>query len=297
MKQLGDKLKTLRQQAGLTQKQLGDVLHVSYQAVSKWERNMGLPDPALFPSIAEALNTTVNELFYENEDSTDPNNDFLNRKRVKTNPDAVKKFAYKPVKRNFVIILAVAIIVNIIAICFAFAFFEKKDGYKNEIAFAAQVFMQEDNISVNAEVNGKKYILMRKYFFDGRVLMYYSDGEAESYFYEGAMYSAADEGVLSSPISYEGYVALLPPFFGVEIKKDDIETVVKDGQDYKIKLKSSDNLPIAAHFGFSDDASLKIKLSEGKIKSLQIIEDERTFTIEYSFGYDFTVSLPEYIKP
>lgn len=293
MKQLGDKLKTMRQQAGLTQKQLGDILHVSYQAVSKWERNMGLPDPALFPSIAEALNTTVNELFYENEDDRDTNGDFLNRKRVKTNPDAVKKSAYKPVKRNFWIILVAAVLINVLSVCLFLVYTEKTDGYKNEIVFASQVFMQEDNIAITAEFGNEVYTLKRKYFFDGRVLLYYDDGSGESYFYKDTLYY----GDIKTQKTYEDYIDTLPPLFNLKIEKSDFKSVnlVEDG--YDIKLKSLDNLPIAAHFGFSDDASVRIKLSEGKIKSLQIIEGEKTLTIEYSFGYDFTVSLPEYINP
>ncbi|MGG3450557.1 helix-turn-helix domain-containing protein [Domibacillus aminovorans] len=42
--ELGDKLKKLRQENGYSQNQLADKLHVTAQAVSKWENNKSVPD-------------------------------------------------------------------------------------------------------------------------------------------------------------------------------------------------------------------------------------------------------------
>lgn len=46
----------------LTQKDLAERLHVSVQAVSKWERGLSCPDIALLEPLAEALGLTVTEL-------------------------------------------------------------------------------------------------------------------------------------------------------------------------------------------------------------------------------------------
>ncbi len=48
-------LKFLRLQKNLTQKQVGAQLGVTEQAVSKWERGLGLPDISLCPALAEIL--------------------------------------------------------------------------------------------------------------------------------------------------------------------------------------------------------------------------------------------------
>ena len=51
-----------RKERDLTQKDLAQALHVSVQAVSKWERGLNFPDIALLESLAELLGLTVSEL-------------------------------------------------------------------------------------------------------------------------------------------------------------------------------------------------------------------------------------------
>ena len=48
-----DKLKTLREERGLSQSQLADKLFVTRQAVSKWERDAGMPDIPSLQKIAD----------------------------------------------------------------------------------------------------------------------------------------------------------------------------------------------------------------------------------------------------
>ncbi len=47
---------------GMTQKQLADILNVSYQAVSRWEQGLSLPSVDMIYDIAQALETTVDFL-------------------------------------------------------------------------------------------------------------------------------------------------------------------------------------------------------------------------------------------
>lgn len=49
---IGDNLKQLRLQKGLTQEQLADAFGVSAQAVSRWENNTSYPDITLLPGLA-----------------------------------------------------------------------------------------------------------------------------------------------------------------------------------------------------------------------------------------------------
>lgn len=55
-------IRTLRETARLTQKQLADKLGVTDKAVSKWETGRGLPDVTLLEPLACALHVSVAEL-------------------------------------------------------------------------------------------------------------------------------------------------------------------------------------------------------------------------------------------
>ena len=59
---IGNKIKDLRVKNKVTQEELTKALHVSTQAVSKWE-NGGSPDLELVPSIATYFNVTTDYLF------------------------------------------------------------------------------------------------------------------------------------------------------------------------------------------------------------------------------------------
>ena len=48
----GRLLSRLRKEQGLTQRQVAEALHVSAQAVSKWERGLGCPDVSLLAPLA-----------------------------------------------------------------------------------------------------------------------------------------------------------------------------------------------------------------------------------------------------
>lgn len=58
----GELIARVRKEKELTQRDLAEELHVSVQAVSKWERGRSCPDIALLEPLAEALNLTVTEL-------------------------------------------------------------------------------------------------------------------------------------------------------------------------------------------------------------------------------------------
>lgn len=47
------KIAELRKARGLTQQELGDILSVSYQTVSKWENEVTLPDITILPTLAD----------------------------------------------------------------------------------------------------------------------------------------------------------------------------------------------------------------------------------------------------
>ncbi len=60
---IGNKIKTLRKQHGITQEQLAENIGISFQAVSKWENNIALPDITLAPALASYFGISMDELF------------------------------------------------------------------------------------------------------------------------------------------------------------------------------------------------------------------------------------------
>lgn len=56
------KLAELRKKNNLTQQELGDILNVSYQTISKWENNMVFPDISVLPQISTYFGVSVDAL-------------------------------------------------------------------------------------------------------------------------------------------------------------------------------------------------------------------------------------------
>ena len=60
---LGERIKLRRKELGLTQVQLGEMVHKSYQVVSNWERGYTTAmSPEDLQNIAQALNVNISEL-------------------------------------------------------------------------------------------------------------------------------------------------------------------------------------------------------------------------------------------
>ena len=60
---IGNKIRELRKQRGITQEQLAESIGISFQAVSKWENNIALPDITLVPVLASYFSVSMDELF------------------------------------------------------------------------------------------------------------------------------------------------------------------------------------------------------------------------------------------
>ena len=59
---IGEKIAKYRKEKGYTQEQLGELVGVSGQAVSKWEKG-GVPDTYLLPTISKVLDVSIDALF------------------------------------------------------------------------------------------------------------------------------------------------------------------------------------------------------------------------------------------
>ena len=58
----GEMVRTLRSEQGLTQLELAQRMGVTDKAVSKWERDLSIPDVGSLPKLAEELGVSVDEL-------------------------------------------------------------------------------------------------------------------------------------------------------------------------------------------------------------------------------------------
>ncbi|MBQ4510824.1 MAG: helix-turn-helix transcriptional regulator [Clostridia bacterium] len=67
---IGERIKYFRTEKGITQEKIATELYISYQAVSKWERNETLPDVTAISKLAEVLGVSCDALLTDNKIST-----------------------------------------------------------------------------------------------------------------------------------------------------------------------------------------------------------------------------------
>lgn len=59
---LGEKLKEVRKQAGLSQEQFAEKMNISRSAIAKWETNKGIPDIDNLKAISQLFNVSIDYL-------------------------------------------------------------------------------------------------------------------------------------------------------------------------------------------------------------------------------------------
>ena len=64
---IGQNLKNFRKARNLTQEEVAKHLGISFQSISKWERNDGYPDITMLPVLARYYGVTIDELIGMNE--------------------------------------------------------------------------------------------------------------------------------------------------------------------------------------------------------------------------------------
>ncbi len=84
---IGSKIKEYRTKAGLTQKDLADQLHVTYQAVSRWENDDAEPSFDMLKDMCNILNCSTDDLFeFEKQDVV---------KKVEPQPQVIERIIVK----------------------------------------------------------------------------------------------------------------------------------------------------------------------------------------------------------
>ncbi len=89
-----DKLKELRKQKGISQEQLAEKIHVSRQAITKWESGNGIPDIENLIAISSLFNESLDSLLSE-EKSLISKHEFLYESRTEYDLDSPKKIDLK----------------------------------------------------------------------------------------------------------------------------------------------------------------------------------------------------------
>ncbi|HEX3043515.1 MAG TPA: helix-turn-helix transcriptional regulator [Bacillota bacterium] len=67
MNKIAQRISTLRKEKGFSQEALAEVLHVTPQAVSKWENGKALPDTATLPLLAKTLQCSIDSILMPQE--------------------------------------------------------------------------------------------------------------------------------------------------------------------------------------------------------------------------------------
>ena len=116
----GENIKTLRKQKGFSQEELAARLHVVRQTISKWEKNLSVPDADTLIRLAEILEVSVSELLgakIENENTASDVAEQLSRINEQL---AIKNRRSRRIWKIVAVILAAMVFINIlIAVLFS----------------------------------------------------------------------------------------------------------------------------------------------------------------------------------
>ena len=152
----GENLKTLRKQKGFSQEELATRLHVVRQTISKWEKNLSVPDADTLIRLAEILEVSVSELLgakIENENTASDVAEQLSRINEQL---AIKNRRSRRIWKIVAIILAAIILINIfIAVFFSVPNLnEGNQSNQPEITDQIQIDQETLNVIDNPTVLG-----------------------------------------------------------------------------------------------------------------------------------------------
>lgn len=136
-----------RKEKGLTQQDLGKIIHISDKAISKWERGLSYPDIDIWEDLARALDITLVELLQSKRVSTKEQDI---EQIVKDTVSISKESRLKEKKKWFRI---TTIILLIVVILIFFILYLLTPKYASDKAYSQEYIPNTGNIkgSVNKE--------------------------------------------------------------------------------------------------------------------------------------------------
>ena len=119
----GENLKTLRKQKGFSQEELATRLHVVRQTISKWEKNLSVPDADTLIRLAEILEVSVSELLGAKIENENTASDVAEQLSGINEQLAIKNRRSRRIWKVVAIVLAFIVLINIfIAVLFRVPF-------------------------------------------------------------------------------------------------------------------------------------------------------------------------------
>lgn len=263
----------LRKEAGLSQAELAARLYVGREAVSKWERGVGLPSHTILLGLSKEFDITINELLY-------------GERIDKTNKEEVEKVPYKWIDKiseklkNFKKLFIVTIILLIIIYLVSYFVFD----YTSFKIYAT--YTSGGDFTFKPGLIVKCYDKL--YFKFGNVINYKNDEIIDMTLYYGDI-DNSDRVKLLSGSTLEDTVVEIKEF--EELTKKDIKEVLQniyleittqsDVEQYKVdvdlnfksyilskKLNNENNEDIIESFSETnnenDDIKTKFKLKNGE---------------------------------
>ena len=107
---VGNFIRELRKKNGLTQKAFGEKYNVTYQAVSKWERGINMPDVSLLREISKDFNVSI-ESILDGEIKEEKKKDKLKKEKVKTER-LIYPYVFGVIAIVFIVLLVILLFMN-----------------------------------------------------------------------------------------------------------------------------------------------------------------------------------------
>ena len=145
-----------RKKNSLTQEQLAEKLHVSKNAVSKWERGLNLPDASIMNELCNRINISLNELFA---------GEYIDNKDLKSKSENNLLILFKfgiDKKRINKILTVFVLIISFVLINLTCRFILIKKGYIPEpnLVYTQRYEYGKDNLQGSVDYNKYEKISM-----------------------------------------------------------------------------------------------------------------------------------------
>lgn len=115
---LGDNIRQLRKNKGLTQEELAIRLNVVRQTLSKWEKGLSVPDAEMLQKIAEILQVDVKQLLGENVEAKPEPNEIVEQLTRINEQMAVRNQRSHRIWKTIGVVLLAVLLINVLLILF-----------------------------------------------------------------------------------------------------------------------------------------------------------------------------------
>lgn len=137
---LGDNIKLLRKNNGLTQEELAIRLNVVRQTISKWEKGFSVPDAEMLQKMAEVLDVDIKQLLGGDIDLEKNNNEVVEQLARINEQLIIKNKRARLIWKIVGIVLGIFVVLNILAMVLSFAAFS---AYESNTTVETE-FIKED---------------------------------------------------------------------------------------------------------------------------------------------------------